>query len=353
MSWLAARGRLTPSVPVADAASVSTYDRLDWHYDSAVEAGQPPENAFTHIGLYLAWIIRHDMHNAEIFPASHVAAVKSGEMSGSDLSDDIDTKLWPGAMNAEGRAFSDARYAAYLAEYEAAFADRSDYSVTDDPDNYALIAPVIDSLHASWVADGRPEPPPEEDADATMLMPDLTAGLDISPDMSPDEIAAAMKEMAAEIGGVMMSKPTPDQMPHAAPDLEALIPGDLAAPPLDVTSVSAADWGSSLLNRALKRLETRPRDAVVVNGMGGSGEEVLTVTLYRVPGVAADRLSAEIGSTIYLPPRAKWSEREIAGRTVNWAEGREFTVAFWARDDLVVHVAGRAADVERAIPRLP
>lgn len=61
---------------------------LDWHYDSAVEAGQPPENAFTHIGFYLAWLIRHDLHDAKFFPGAHVAAVKSGEMTGSDLSDD-------------------------------------------------------------------------------------------------------------------------------------------------------------------------------------------------------------------------------------------------------------------------
>jgi hypothetical protein len=332
---------------------MSTYDRLDWHYDSAVEAGQPPENAFTHIGFFLAWIIHHNMHNPKVFPASHIAAVKSGEMTGSDVSDDIDTKLWSGDMNAEGRAFGDARYATYLAEYEAAFADRSDYSVADDLENYALIAPVIDSLYASWVADGRPKPPPEEEPDPTMPMADLHAGLDISPDMSPDEIAAVIKEIATRSGGVILSPPTPDQMPHAAPDLEALIPRDLTSPPLEVSSVTASDWRSSLLNRALKRLETRPRDVAVVNGMGGSGEQVLTVTLYGVPGISADRLSAEFGSTIYLPPRAKWSGREIEGRTVNWAEGREFTVAYWVRDELVVHVAGRPADVERAVPRLP
>ena len=40
-----------------------------------------------------------------------------------------------------------------------------------------------------------------------------------------------------------------------------------------------------------------------------------------------------------------------------WAEGRienqQFTIAFWARDGLVVHVTGQPADIEAAIPRLP
>ena len=75
---------------VADAWWVAVYDKLDWHFDSAVAAGQPPENAFTHIGFYLAWLIRHDLHNARFLPPEHVEAVKHGEMTGSDLADDID-----------------------------------------------------------------------------------------------------------------------------------------------------------------------------------------------------------------------------------------------------------------------
>jgi hypothetical protein len=36
----------------------------------------------------------------------------------------------------------------------------------------------------------------------------------------------------------------------------------------DPRSVSGTDWGASLLNRALKRVGIKPRDAVVVNAMG-------------------------------------------------------------------------------------
>lgn len=349
MTRRAGQAPLTPAVHLNDPSSVTTYDRLDWHLDSAIAAGQPPENAFSHIGLYLAWVIRRDLHSPKVFPASHIAAVKTGEMTGSDLSDDIDTKLSHHDLNAEGRAFSDARYATYLAEYETVFADQPDYSVTDDPANYALIAPLIDRMYAAWVAEGRPEQPPADTG--TPTIPDYSVGLTLmSPsDMSPEQIQAVMNEMAAELGGEIMLPPTPEQLPHVAPDLEALLPRDITSPPLDVSSVSASQWGSSLVNRALKRLDVRPRDAVVVTGMGGP----LIVMLYGIPGVATDRLMDEFGSAIYLPTRGTWSAREFAGRMVNWATGPEFTVAFWAQDGLVVHVAGPAEDVERAIPLLP
>ena len=102
-----------------------TYDRLDWHLDSAIEAGQPPENAFTHIGLYLAWLIRRQLHAPEVFPAGHVAAVKAGEMTGSDLADDVDGKLLESIMTAEGRAFSDACYGASRPRPSSASSRRS------------------------------------------------------------------------------------------------------------------------------------------------------------------------------------------------------------------------------------
>ena len=62
-----------------------------------------------------------------------------------------------------------------------------------------------------------------------------------------------------------------------------------------ITSVSAKEWRSSLLNRALTRLGVRPQDAMVVTGIGGSGPRTLTLMLYEVPGVTADRLEAEFG----------------------------------------------------------
>jgi hypothetical protein len=338
---------LTTNVALDDSPTVS-YDRLDWHVDAALAAGQPPEHAFTHIGLYLAWLIRHDMVDPTFFPESHIAAIKGGEMTGSDLADDVDTKLVGPYMSAEGRAFSDARYSLYLDEYATVFADETDYGVADDSVSYARIAPTIDRLYAAWLADGRPTPPAAAFPDLPSL--DLPMPQDLVA-MSQEQIQHVMEEMAAQLGGVV-SAPGWSDMPHASSRLEALLPRDITTPPLNVTSTTADLHGSSLLNRALKRLGVVPTAAIVAIGMGGNASDAFAITLFEIPGIASERLEDEFRTVIFLPPDAHWAPRVLAGRTINWASSPEFTVAFWANDGLVVQVAGPAPSVERAVPLL-
>lgn len=330
---------------------MAIYDKLDRHFDSAVSSGQPPENAFTHIGFYLAWLIRHDLHNQRQFPPEHLDAVKRGEMTGSDLADDIDTKLTSQDMNAEGRAFSNARYAAYVSAYNELFTDLPDYGVVDEPANYQRAEQLLDRLYTEWVAEGRPKGSPETALEGERPVPSL-ASVMLPPGYSEDQLT----ELLAPWGDsevVVMSPLTEEEMPHVSQELEALIPPDLTAPPMKVSSVHATDWDSSLLKRALKRLDVRPRDAVVVNGLGGQGDQTLTVSIYGVRDASAERLEAEFESVIFRLPGSKWQRREIGDKDVNWASGREFTVGYWARDGIVIHVAGQPEAVERAIARLP
>jgi hypothetical protein len=316
-----------------------TYDRLDWHIDSDLEAGQPPENGFTHIGLYLGWLIRHDLHDGAFFPADHVDAVKAGQMTGSDLADDIDNKLVAPFMTAEGRAFSDACYGAYTAEFEAAFAGATPYSIADDEASRARIDPVLDGLYTGWVANGRPA------RVETLAQPDPSWVLDT-------EDMARLQTSIDRIAEDLRPSRAASLAPHAALALEALIPADLTDPPMDLTTVTAVEWGSSLLRRSLKRLAVPPGDALVAYGMGGHGEETLTVVLFGVRGVDQARLLAEFRSVIFAAGRS-WQTKLVAGREVEWIAIPEFTTAFWATDGLVVHVSGRADLVEAAIPRLP
>ena len=37
------------------------HDRVDYHVDSTIDAGQPIEHAATHIGHFLQWLILHDL----------------------------------------------------------------------------------------------------------------------------------------------------------------------------------------------------------------------------------------------------------------------------------------------------
>jgi hypothetical protein len=335
------------------------HDDVDFHEAAAAEAGRPRENAFTHIGIFLAWLVRHDMHARAWFPRAHVRAVARGEMIGTDLADDVDWKLVSSMLSPEGAAFADACYAAYLEEYERLVADEPPYGVVEDAATYARVAPAIDRLYADWVAAGRPALPPVDRSASGAQLGAIAGPVDDAALAQLFELTVGfgpgVREIQAEPGGGFAVREL--ERPHAAPDLESLIPLDLADPPLAVDSAAASQWGSSQLNRALKQLGVKPHDAHVASGIGGNGAQTLTVTLYRVPGATADRLAEASASLIVKPPKSRWDMREIAGRTVRWADGRfgphPVVVASWAVDGLVVHVAGARPDVEAAIARLP
>ena len=332
-----------------------SYDRIDWHLDSAVEAGQPEEHAFTHIGLYLAWMIRHDLHDPRMFPAEHVEAVRAGEMTGSDLADDIDGKLVSIDMNAEGAAFSNARYDAYLDAYNRAFRDMPDYGVADTPEAYVKVEGILDRMFAEWVAGGRPEPPPQPEGDPIDVdIGSVEQVVMVPPGFTQEQVDELLGDLRGNVPGNIQVV-TPESIPkrHAAIELEALIPVDLTTPPMEIDSERASRWGSSLLTRALKRVGVAAKDSAVAHGMGGDGEGTVTVSIYGVPGIDADRLTSEFRSVIFRLPGSKWESRKIAGRDVQWASGDAFTVVFWARDGMVIHVTGRPEDVVRAVSRLP
>jgi hypothetical protein len=334
-----------------EAAVVTSYDRIDWHVDSAIEAGQPEEQAFTHIGLYLAWLIRRDLHDPRMFPAEHVDAVKAGDMTGSDLADDIDGKLISADMNVEGAAFSDARYDAYVHEYSALFSEFTEYSVEDGPEAYAKVERLLDRMYAEWVAGGRQAPAARPHAGhIDDDFPPTEQVLIVPPGFTQEQLV----ELLADVPGHVTVLPRDAiTKAHAATELEALIPADMTSPSMEIESVRANRWGSSLLTRALKRLGIVPKDAVVAHGLGGDGEATLTVSIYRVPGIDEGRLALEFRSVIFRLPGSQWETRAIAGREVQWASGEEFTVAFWARDGMVIHVAGQQEMVVAAISRLP
>lgn len=254
-------------------------------------------------------------------------------------------------MNAEGRAFSDARYTTYATGYAEVFLELPEYGVVDEPANYGRAEQLLDHLYAEWVAAGRPKAPPKPAYEEELSVPSSIKMM-LPPGVSEEHLSELLAPWQdSEV--TVVPPPTWEQMPHVSPDLEALIPRDLASPPMQLSSVRATEWGSSLLNRALKRLEIRPRDAVVVAGLGGYGQKALTVTIYGLPGAPAERLHSEFQSVIFRLPGSNWQRREIGGREVNWASGEDFNVAYWARDGMVIHLAGEAREVESAIERLP
>lgn len=298
------------------------YDDAEYHLDATIEAGQPPEHAFAHIGVLLGWLIRRDLHDPGWFPPEVIDAVKSGAMNGADLESACDGVLASDMLSPTGADFLDKRYDDYAAAWERLFEAWPPYGAGDDEVTRAAVEPVIDALYDAWRSGGS----------APRVSP-------LAPDVRP--------------------RPAPVAPPVAVPipagrSPIALIPPDLTDPPLDLQLLTAAEWGDSLLRRALLRLNVRATDASLAVGQGGLGDHTLVVTVYAVPGVAAERLHDEFATVIFKPGRKPWQGREVGGRTVRWADATAsapFNVAWWARDGLVFHLAGDADDVERAIAR--
>lgn len=327
------------------------FDDLDYHAGEAEEAGYPAENGFTHIGLYLAWLIRHDLHNPEHFPAEHVAAVRSGDMAGSDLADHLDDKLMADDMTAEGASFSAARYDAYLANYEREFAAEPSYSIEDDAASYARIAPAIDREYGEWVAAGRPRPTApdlHERAESTVRGRESGATASTTRQRIDDDLDSNLESRSFTITNVENLP-----RPHVAPELERLLTDRLGLPAGEVQSSPANRFGSSLLNRALKRLGVNGRDATVVFAIAGTGEGAAMVSIYAVPGIDGPRLETEFADAIHRPSGRKWAPHPIVGRTVHRIADAQFEVVYWAIDGLVFHVgANVGANVAELVGRL-
>lgn len=223
-----------------------------------------------------------------------------------------------------------------------------------DPQVGRLVVPMT-KMVAPW--------PPEWTRPIAELREALAAAMAGVDEPGEVDMKAFMTDLAAEkewetwqVGDPL--PPDVELRSHVAPDLEALIPPGLVDSKDAPTSVRATDYGAPTVNRALKAVGVRPRDAVVVNTLGGEGQDVHTVTIFGVPGVAADALAAAFERTIYKPRSVRWEPREIEGRSVWWAEakgylqGDDFIAVWWARDGLVFWITGPPAWLRRAIAAL-
>ncbi len=137
------------------------YDDWGWHTGGVFPADQPQINGFTHIGMYLVWLIKHDLSNPELHDSRQVSEVNAGTITANDLADAIDGKLTADDMTPEGKAFSDWYYSpegnpAYLADWANTFRNQPNYTVTDTPEDYARIERVIDARFGQWTEAGRP-----------------------------------------------------------------------------------------------------------------------------------------------------------------------------------------------------
>ena len=160
----------------SEEPSVIEYDAWRWHTEGAFPKDQPPEQGYVHIGVFLTWLIDHDMLDPDWVEASGVkravAAIRDRQETACALRDMTDGRLTSEMLNVEGQGFTGAYYApeyGYPRDWRRVFGRQADrYAVPDEWATYDRIEPLIEYRWGQWVAAGRPE---------LMPMPGLIGGL--------------------------------------------------------------------------------------------------------------------------------------------------------------------------------
>ncbi len=124
-------------------------DDADYHIASAIERGYPEEHGWTHIALYLTWLMRNDLIDRRSFESRDIAAVNAGAVVGGEIiTVTMDQKLLLEMLTEDGAEFSRANYKSYLDAYSQLPGE--DYSHPADAETYALLKPVLDHLWEAW-----------------------------------------------------------------------------------------------------------------------------------------------------------------------------------------------------------
>jgi hypothetical protein len=136
---------------------MASIDRMDWHYGGDYPDNLPQENAGTHIGMFLTWIIDKDligeMHREDSQEA--IQKVLNRQMTGREfLTQECDEKFWEEDLNEEGYAFTQHYYESdsYIQDYADTLATDVDniYEVENTWENYDKLKPVIDKRYGQW-----------------------------------------------------------------------------------------------------------------------------------------------------------------------------------------------------------
>jgi hypothetical protein len=140
---------------------MANIDRADWHYGGNYPPELPQENAGTHIGMYLAWIILRGLGSKELVlhAADTYNWVRNREVTGRDLLfTKLDEKFFDELLSPEGEAFTRSYYETngYANDYDRVLgADLPTlYHVQDTWENFDKLAPVLDERLAAWRAIG-------------------------------------------------------------------------------------------------------------------------------------------------------------------------------------------------------
>src|SRR3954452_18905745 len=84
------------------------YDKAIYHYDGDFPQGIPVEQAFVHTGMFLGWVIDHQLYSDEFAKHSGdlIESFKRREVTGPQVYESWDGALVDDMLSDEGNAFA-------------------------------------------------------------------------------------------------------------------------------------------------------------------------------------------------------------------------------------------------------
>lgn len=142
---------------------MAAIDRIDWHTGGDFPENLPEVNGGTHIGMYLAWIIKNDLIGQLHLDDSVEALekVKLKQITGRDfLVDMCDEKFWEEDLNEEGNNFtkhyyeseSKENFKSYITDYCEVLGQEVEslYEIENTWENYEKLEPILDKRYSEW-----------------------------------------------------------------------------------------------------------------------------------------------------------------------------------------------------------
>lgn len=135
------------------------YDKAKYHAESVIEAGFEEGQEFVHTGMYLGWLIDHDLLDPAFAAewAEDVEAFRQRRLSGPKLFQRWDGALVDDMLSDRGNAFSTFYFefekGSFVADYQRTFGvsgGNDFFGVTDSWENYTKIKVLIDQAYERW-----------------------------------------------------------------------------------------------------------------------------------------------------------------------------------------------------------
>jgi hypothetical protein len=149
----------------AEGPEILEYDVWKWHTQGRFPADQPAEQGYVHMGIFIAWLVFHDMLDAEWVAGAGVkdavTAIHDRRGTVAALRDVTDGRLASDMLTEEGAGFTGAYYApeyGYASDWRRVFGRGADrYQVPGDWDTYDRIEPLVELRYQQGIEAGRPE----------------------------------------------------------------------------------------------------------------------------------------------------------------------------------------------------